>query len=342
MDRRVLIVTHRADLHADIVTQKVLARGSRPFRLNLDEFPKDFAVTLTFPPNRGASALTHIPTGDSLSIADIGAIWVRKRAPFTFLSKDLSPQERAHAEAEMEHLLFGILYSADCYWVSHPRAIRGACWKAEQLARAARLGFNVPVSIISNRRDRVEEFRRSVGGDIIFKTLSSPFLAADEVDAKHRIAAGLPTTRITDEHDELLDAVVELPSLFQKNIPKQYELRVTVIADKLFAARIHSQEDPRTMIDYRDYSAEIAYEATKLPPDVERRCRDFVRSYDLNFGALDLIVTPSNEYVFLENNPVGQFLFVEQLVPELNMAEALAQCLIEGMQVRDVSDAFPN
>ncbi len=47
---------------------------------------------------------------------------------------------------------------------------------------------------------------------------------------------------------------------------------------------------------------------------------------------MDIIVTPEDEFVFLENNPGGQFLFVEQLVPELKMMDTLANCLIEGVQ----------
>jgi hypothetical protein len=60
-----------------------------------------------------------------------------------------------------------------------------------------------------------------------------------------------------------------------------------------------------------------------------------VRSYGLNYGAIDLIVTPRGEHVFLENNPVGQFLFIEELVPELDMTGALAMCLVEGARARE-------
>ena len=60
-----------------------------------------------------------------------------------------------------------------------------------------------------------------------------------------------------------------------------------------------------------------------------------MHSYGLTYGAIDLIVTPAGEYVFLENNPVGQFLFVEELVPELDMAGALATCLVEGARARE-------
>ena len=107
-----------------------------------------------------------------------------------------------------------------------------------------------------------------------------------------------------------------------------------MIGDALFAARIHSQDDPRTATDWRDMAAAIRYEAAALPAEVARRCLDFVHSYGLTFGALDLIVTPQGDYVFLENNPVGQFLFVEQLVPELDMTGALAECLTREAQDR--------
>ena len=155
-------------------------------------------------------------------------------------------------------------------------------------------------------------------------------LAAEQVEPEHRIGVSLPTTRITRDHEEMLDAVAELPCFFQQYIAKRYELRVTVIGDQVFAAKIHSQDDPRTATDYRDFSADILYEAETLPPEIARRCLDFVHSYGLTYGALDLIVTPDEAYVFLENNPVGQFLFVEQLVPELDMTGALAACLVRG------------
>jgi glutathione synthase/RimK-type ligase-like ATP-grasp enzyme len=335
MPKRVLIVTNRADLHADIVSAKLAAMGGAPFRLNLDDFPKHFSLNLEFTHGRWGGELVYLPSGDTLSVGDIGAVWMRKKARFSFLSEDLAPQEQAYAEGEMEHVLFSVLYSLDCYWMSHPAALRGASWKGEQLLRAARLGFRVPPSLVTSRRDGVDAFRAKMGGDIVFKSLSSPSLAAEAVSPEERIAGALPTTRITDEHEAALDAVVELPCFFQQYVPKRYELRVTVIGNRVFAARIDSQEDARTVVDYRDFSAEIRYTAERLPPEIEHRCLELVRSYGLNYGAIDLIVTPGGEYVFLENNPAGQFLFIEELVPELNMTGALAECLLEGAKARE-------
>jgi len=44
-----------------------------------------------------------------------------------------------------------------------------------------------------------------------------------------------------------------------------------------------------------------------LPEEVRQRCLAFVHSYGLEYGALDLIVTPEGEYVFLETILLANF-----------------------------------
>lgn len=331
MNKDILVVTHSGDLHADLVTERLLARDARVFRLNLDQFPAQYQLEVRQIDGAPTGALRHLPTRSEIAMTGVGAVWTRKSADFRFLSdEDFGPQERAYAIAETHHMLTSLLLTTNGYWMNHPLASHGAMWKGEQLHRAARFGFRVPPSLTANDGDAVRRFRSAVGGDIIFKPLSSPSLGADEVDAADRIVPNLATTLIAPEHEDMLDALRELPGFFQQYIPKRYELRVTVIGERVFAARIDSQGDERTRTDYRDFSAEIDYAAETLPLEIERRCREFVRSYGLTFGALDLIFTPEGEYVFLENNPAGQFLFVEQLVPELRMLDAVTDCLIDG------------
>lgn len=329
MASRVLIVTGRGDLHADVVAPKIAALGGAPFRLDLDDFPADYALSARFEDGAMTGALTHRPTGDTLDLGDVGAVWMRKRADFRFADPDLAIQELAYAREETDHILFSLLYSLDCRWMSHPAALRAAGWKGEQLLRAARMGFAVPPSLLTNRKACVTRFQDH--RDIVFKSLTSPLLAVERVAPQDRIAGGVPTTLITAEHTAALDAVEALPCFFQAHVPKQHELRVTVIGQQVFAARIHSQDDPRTATDYRHRAAEIAYEPADLPAEVAARCLAFVRSYGLTYGALDLIVTPQGEHVFLENNPVGQFLFVEQLAG-LDLSGAIAHGLVRLAQ----------
>lgn len=326
MNKRVLILSVSGDVHADMVAEKMLQRGGRPFRLNLDEFPRDYAVLCEFFKNRWERSLTYIPSSDIIAADEIGAVWLRKSSDFAFSGVDMEESEQKFASNETEHFLHSFLLSLDCFWMSHPVALRSSQWKGEQLFRASKMGFLIPASIISNKPCAIRDFRTKIEDNIVYKAMSSSHLDTNE----NGIATNVSTTLITEEHMAHIDLVREVPCCFQKYVRKAYELRVTVIGEKLFAAKIHSQDDERTQIDFRDFTAEIRYEAIKLPKSIERFCHNFVRSYNLNYGAIDLIVTPNGDYVFLENNPGGQFLFVEQLVPELNMIEAMTDCLMNA------------
>lgn len=328
MSKQVLIITSSVDLHADLLVPILAAKGHRAFRLNLDAFPRDYQTSQVFAHGRIHNKMRQLPDGAWCDLAGIGAIWTRKPARFAYLSDALSAQERSFAKLETEQALFGLLFTLDCFWMNHPLASRGAMWKGEQLMRATQMGFRVPASIVTNCPEEVRLFKDSIAGDMIFKAMSSPHLGAESVAQAERTTPGLRTTIVDAGMMAGLGAVSELACHFQEYIPKHYELRVTVIGERVFAAKIHSQDDARTAIDSRDMSANIAYEATVLPPELARRCIDFVRSYDLSYGALDLIVTPDGEVVFLENNPAGQFLYVEQLIPEFKMLDAVADLLI--------------
>lgn len=327
----ILIITNSTDIHADIMASVLNDRGVEYFRLDMDGFPRDFSFVQSVGPSGYRALIEDIRSNTKLELTNVTAAWTRKTADFQFISDDLAKQERLFAEKETEHTLYSILYSLDCYWMNNPLATQSARWKGEQLKRAARMGFNIPASITTNNPGAVTDFRQSFPGDMIFKAMSSPYLAGNDVDEEDRLVdSALSTTLVDDEHMQNIDAVAEIPCHFQQYIDKKFELRVTVIGDKVFCAKIYSQDDERTRVDSRDMSADIRYRSFKLPSDIETMCRDFVHSYQLQYGALDIIVTPDDEYVFLENNPAGQFWYVQQLVPELSMMEALADCLIRG------------
>ena len=104
------------------------------------------------------------------------------------------------------------------------------------------------------------------------------------------------------------------PCLFQTYIEKSYELRVYVIHDDVFACRIESQANEKTKTDWRRYNLkETPHYKEKLSADVEEKCRRIVRDLGLEFGAIDLIVTPAGETVFLECNTQGHWLWIEEL-----------------------------
>jgi glutathione synthase/RimK-type ligase-like ATP-grasp enzyme len=325
----VLIVSRRDDLHADVVEGHLTELGGRSFRLNLDAFPSEYIATLEHDGRVWSGAIRHEPSGQEVTLDDIRSVWMRKKADFRF-QQPLGAQEDAFARLESEHVLFSLLHGLDCYWMNHPKAMRGAIWKGEQLMRASHMGFLTPPTLIGNDPVAARRFAQALDDDLIFKPLSSASLAADQVRDDERRVRMMPTTRVSIMRNQSAELIRIAPCTFQHHVEKSHELRVTVIGNAVFAARLDSQSDVRTTVDSRNMAAEIPYRLERLGGETARRCRAFVQSYGLTYGALDIIVTPEGREIFLENNPVGQFLYVEQLVPELEMSRHLARCLMTG------------
>lgn len=333
--KHIVIVTQLDDPHTDAMILTLREMGHAPIRLNTDDIPQHTSLSMYLGSDASAwEGGIKIHTNDRLiDIDDIRSIWWRRPSEFA-LPEQLSEQEREFAKLEIEHTLRSLWASLDCYWVSYPAHIRQATWKGEQLKRAKRLGFEVPRTLITTQAEDVRGFYEACNGQMIFKVMSDPLLAANKTTPKiydePPVVHGTYTTLITEAELAKIETVGLVPCLFQEYIPKQVELRVTVIGDEVFAAEIHSQEHEQTRVDWRHYEVDIPYRQATLPPAIVERCLAFTRSYGLNFSAIDLILTPDGRYVFLENNPNGQFMFIENLVPELRMTEALASCLIRG------------
>lgn len=207
----------------------------------------------------------------------------------------------------------------DKKWINDPWAMYRAENKIYQLKIASDY-FSVPDTIVTSNPEYVREFYDKHSGDIIIKILeTAPIL-------NHIIY----TNKITDEYINKIDSVKLSPSIFQTIIPKAYELRITVVENKLFAAKIDSQKDSKTALDWRrkpklnDF--EVGMEIIELPPVLEKDILLFMKKMSLQFGCIDMIVTPEEKYVFLEINPNGQWYFV-QLKTHVNIAKAIVDLL---------------
>ena len=113
-------------------------------------------------------------------------------------------------------------------------------------------------------------------------------------------------------------------------MPKRLELRITVVGQRVFAAEIHSQQSNHTRYDYRHYDDNSTrYQPHTLPAEVAQRCLHLVARLGLYYGAIDMILTPDGRYVFLEINPNGQYLWIEQAT-RLPISDAICDLLLSG------------
>jgi glutathione synthase/RimK-type ligase-like ATP-grasp enzyme len=330
MKSTILIITEELDPHADTIIGLLRQQGHEPIRLHTADFPLHASFGVHFDLNNDSwQGRICSVEGRTVDIESVRSVWWRRPAAFQ-LPEDLLAEEKAFAKEELYQAFRGLLASLESYWVSHPDNIRSASYKLEQLQRAKRMGFDVPRTLATMNPEDVYAFYDACNGNIIYKTFTQVIFEGKANEPGRAIY----TTPIRKEQFDLLDTVRTTPCLFQEYIPKDIELRVTVVGNQVLAAAIHSQasESEKMKIDWRHYEA-VPYRKATLPDDVAQRCLEYVHSYNLNYSAVDLILTPDGRYVFLENNPNGQWGWVDDAVPELNISGSIAACLIEGTRL---------
>jgi hypothetical protein len=120
------------------------------------------------------------------------------------------------------------------------------------------------------------------------------------------------------------------PGIFQELTEKLFEVRITAMGHQLYAVKIHSQEISSARMDWRAATEEIRLEPMTVPKSVQRACRAVMRDLGLVFGCFDFIVTPAGEYLFLEVNESGAFLWLEEQLPELRLVDAFCEFLCQS------------
>ena len=131
---------------------------------------------------------------------------------------------------------------------------------------------------------------------------------------------------VTPRERARLDLIHATPGVFQHYVEKAFEARVTVVGDRIFAGRINSQQHRDSKIDWRHRPFDMEKEPLVLPEQVAAGVVAFLREFGLIYGAFDFIVTPAGEYVFLEVNPGGQYMWVESTTG-MPITAALADAL---------------
>lgn len=111
-------------------------------------------------------------------------------------------------------------------------------------------------------------------------------------------------------------------------VPKHHEARVIVVGTTLFTVAIHA-ESPASHVDWRSDHRSLRYEVVEPPADVVAAVLRLMKELGLVYGALDFVVTPAEQWVFLEVNPGGQFGWL-QMHTGLPMTDTLADVLAAG------------
>ena len=295
----VLLVTASYDLAPEYVILALERRGVPYFRLDTDRFPSEIRVS--FDPHGDITI-----TDGELSVAgkDIKSVWYR-RSVAPNLSTSLDPGAREFCERETRAFLGGTLAALPTRrWLSSSQAIWYAEHKPCQLAMAVRLGFTLPQTIVTNDQLVVQDFAQKV--QLVAKAVSSGYITGSDGNQ------AIFTSALHQSDLDDLGGLALAPVIFQEQVEKSSDVRVTVVGNEVFAAEILSQDRASSKVDWRATDdPNLEHREHELPPSLARRCRQLVSQLGLSFGAIDLALTPSGAYVFFEINPNGEWLWLE-------------------------------
>ena len=307
----ILILSNSLDIHADDVADTLTKQSVDFLRLNTDHwYSEEVRIHLGYPKSGYVSV-----RNTQVALVDISSVLYRR--PLTVEPEVVDdPNQRKFASGEINELFRQMWYALPhARWVNAPHALEYARRKYTQLVIAGELGLIIPRTCVTNDQEQAECFIKTVG-KAVYKTMKTPVIDLHGDGMQW----GIPTTVLSQEHLAQIHLIVPSGGIFQEYVEKSYEVRVTIIGEDVYSAMILSQETTEydAHIDWRDG---VAYGNVKvvpytLPNAVANACKNVLRHYNLLFGAIDLIRTPEGEYVFLELNPNGQWLWVEDMTSQ--------------------------
>lgn len=303
MASTVLVITNDHDEHASAVIEELHLRSVPVFRFHPEDFPHACSVSLEVRDGRIQGEIHNAER--HVDLDDVCAAWYRRSrnlfAPTVNLNLLFGDVEN-YVKVQSTATLTALFASLHTFWVGHPFRLRQAEVKTLQLAEASKAGLKTPSSLISNNPASAAEFVRGLGET---PCAIKPLIAVRANDGQ---ADRLPlTTTLPPGHP--LDSVALAPTIFQPYVEKAYELRCVVFGERIFAAKLHSQANELTQKDWR--AGDVQQEPFELPEYVKAAIRRLMGSFGINFASIDIIVTPAGDYVFLDLNPNGQWLWLE-------------------------------
>jgi glutathione synthase/RimK-type ligase-like ATP-grasp enzyme len=308
----IVAVTHRGDEHARAVLGALARRGTEAVVLDLADLPGRGRLDLSY--GRAGGRKLHLDGRSPIEVERVRSLWWR-RPQFPRPPRALPAARAAFAVRQTLDAVMGLVSSLNgtALLVNHPWRDDAAAQKTFQLAAAERAGLRVPATLVTSDRQAVREFLSERGrAGAIHKAVHAT------------LEDWRPTRRVGPGGAASLRHLRLTPVILQERIPG-LDVRVTAVGDQLFAAEIDARRSG-SPDDYRGHERSCRFSPCRLPAAVERGLRALLGGLGLVFGAADFRRADDGGWYFLEMNPAGQWLFVEERTGQ-PITEALAAIL---------------
>ncbi|MFF7183774.1 ATP-grasp ribosomal peptide maturase [Streptomyces sp. NPDC008222] len=300
MDSHVLVVTALEDLTADLVIQALNERGVPVVRVDPVDIGPDLVFGFRMEPNSSSWVGRLRTTSRDVDVGTVSAVYHRRPTPYRARFGHWPEQQRDFAVAEARHGLGGVLDNLHALYVNHPSAVARADFKPAQLGRFTELGLKVPPTLITNDIEAAGEFAAE-HEYIIYKTFRGLPRTGDGN------AGAIWAQRV--DPSSLDDSLAVTAHLFQAEVHKTGDVRVTMVGHRVFAQHITA---PDGALDWRrgDWG-NLIHSPVTVPPVIETALHGYLTSFGLAFGCFDFALTGDGEdpedWWAIECNPNGQW-----------------------------------
>ncbi|WP_300565960.1 MvdC/MvdD family ATP grasp protein [Flavobacterium sp.] len=304
----ILCISHSNDYYTiDIVIKRLKELGKEVYRFNSD----DFSDKLNFDYSSNSEGISvAIKTADfAFSSQDVEAVWYRKLWGIAL------PEELDAS--------FHNIYTQE-YWTMRNlffESLKNVPWmnpikedheigenKLEQLRLASESGLKTPQSLFTNDSSKVKDFFYSVCNGNMIAKLHGSLSRSMSGDTPF-----FPTTLIKEADLDHLDTLCYCPMIFQRNIEKEYELRIIYVDGSFFTGKINAQKSEKGKTDWRIANdVSLTWESYVLPANICDALTIMMKKMKLFFGAIDMIREKDGSYIFLEVNPQGEWGMIQR------------------------------
>lgn len=324
----ILIVTDSKDKSISALQKEISDRGQNSFRFDIDAFPTEVGLEIQY--SLGHEQIILFANEEKLILDEVSTVWNRflrnaaKNETGALIPPTIESQFRNPSIQESCTMLEGMLASLNTVQVDPLSNQIRANNKQLQLQTAQNLSIDIPRTLITNNPEAVRNFSQECQHGLITKMLSRPII---DDHGQEKI---FYTNPVSPEILNNLDRLRFCPMVFQEQIPKALELRITIVGKQVFTAAVDSQRYQTARYDWRRGQMDLRqdWRLYHLPQGVEAKLLQLMDYFELQYGAMDIILTPDDRYIFLEVNPVGEFYWLEQVL-NLPITKAVSDLLIQ-------------
>jgi hypothetical protein len=326
---RILVFAPLYDSHAAPVFAVMTRLGHEIQRFGFDKYPLHDHHVVTVSnchPMRFSTSATPFDSGSD----PFNTVWFRRstQSDIDNLPLDETHDERQFIRRTLSAYELGVqsYLSTVCpatnqaFWVNSVHGAYRSENKMAQLEIARRVGLCIPKTLVTNDPDEVAEFR-----DRQDQTICKTFAVSNGWIERGK-AFGIFTSILPALDQIPPNSIRVAPAIYQSYVAKEYEIRTVFMRDTHFSVRIDSQEHQSTKVDWRVMPQ--AFSRYDIPETLAEKCCELMRALAINFACFDFVRRPDGEYVFLEVNQAGQFLFMEEACPDLRLLDAFCHFLV--------------